>query len=223
MKHTAGTRIMQPAPRQQQGAPEPQAPMIKSEITPPPEWAAPLHAGGGFASAVFLIGVAVIVIIGFSLQAIFWLLFATLAAGLLPYILFGLAIQLPRMFVNNDHYRGAIEALERSWQMDINGDGFIGAAAWQRNEDRTEALLDTDYGRVLYYWTHGGSTLRDNTCNSMGIDARQWQQFRDKALRLKDADGKPIFLKTTRQGKGYGLMIASRYRNRWDIVSAYVK
>ena len=221
MKHT-GTRIIQPGPRQQQDAPG-QPPLIKSEITPPPEWAAPLHAGGGFASAVFLLGVFVIVIIGFSLQAIFWLIFATLTAALLPYILFGLAIQLPRMFVNNDHYRGAIEALERSWQVDINGDGFIGAPGARHDAERERALLETDYGRTLYYWTHGGSTLRDDTCAALNIDARQWQQFRDKALRLQDADGKPIFLKTTRQGKGYGLMISSRYRRRWDIVSAYVR
>jgi len=187
-------------------------PEIKSEITPPPEHQAPLHAAAGFAAMAAFVGVGAL-ILSPHLKTFVFVLYAVVGAGIVPIALYAF-VQLRRIFLNDSHYRQAIGAMERRWNMDINGDGVIG---------EPEQIPDDRYTRTLMFWIHSGNTKRDDTVQAIGIDAQEWQQYRDKALRLKDANGNPVFLKAKRQGGGYGLIVSARFRQRWPEVEDILK
>ena len=172
-----------------------------------PTWEAPLYSTLGFTLFGFLGVIAYVLLRG--TRNIEWVLFGWLVFASLPFGIFAI-LQTTRIVGRHNYWR-VLESAERLTGYDLNNDGIIGKPV--------PTAEYSQYERTVLYWLQGGSTLRDDTREAIGIDDKQWRQYRDSALRIAVPEGEPpIFIKVERQGKGFGLMPHHYWKARWQEV-----
>jgi len=176
---------------------------------------APVWASVGMFLFALMVGVGLLIGGVVRLHDAAWVLYGSFVMGALPLFTFGV-MQFHRMLLDHGFYRKGVQAAEKALNTDIDGDGVVG-------ESEKVGTELNDYERTVFYWLSGGSTLRDDTCEAVGIEAKDWQVYRDKALRIETPNGMPpVFIRVGRQGKGYGLIPHPAWRQRWHEVQRLI-